>query len=72
MVNLLGAPGFQGPAVYQGLEKVLAIEGAHVHLYGKTTTKPFRKMGHVTITDPDENRLEEKARAVKKQLKIIS
>lgn len=72
MVNLLGAPGFQGPAIYQGLEEVLAIEGAHVHLYGKTITKPFRKMGHVTITDPNEQRLEEKARAVKKQLKIIS
>ena len=72
MVNLLGTPGFQGPAVYQGLEKVLAMEGAHVHLYGKSITKPFRKMGHVTITDSDENRLKEKALIIKKKLKIIS
>ena len=72
MVNLLGEAGFQGQAVYQGLEEVLAMEGAHVHLYGKAITKPFRKMGHVTITDSDENQLQEKARTVKKMLKIIS
>ena len=72
MVNLLGAPGFEGPAVYQGLEKILALEGVHVHLYGKKITKPFRKMGHVTIADPNPDRLEEKARIVKNQLKVIS
>ena len=72
MVNLLGEPEFQGTAVYQGLDEVLAIKGAHVHLYGKKITKPFRKMGHVTISDIDHNGLEEKARLVKKHLKIIS
>jgi 5-(carboxyamino)imidazole ribonucleotide synthase len=72
MVNLLGEPGFQGPAVYEGLEEVLALAGAHIHLYGKKITKPFRKMGHVTITDTKQHNLEEKARFVKNHLKIKS
>jgi 5-(carboxyamino)imidazole ribonucleotide synthase len=72
MVNLLGAPEYEGPAQYVGMDSVLGMEGAHVHLYGKEITKPFRKMGHVTITSSDASGLEEKARVVKKQLKIIS
>ena len=72
MVNLLGAPGYQGPAVYEGLDAVLAIQGAHIHLYGKAVTKPFRKMGHVTIVDNQIGNLEEKALNVKNHLKIIS
>ena len=72
MVNLLGAPGFEGPASYQGLDKILSLAGAHVHLYGKTLTKPFRKMGHVTITDSNNSQLQEKARFVKEHLKIVS
>lgn len=49
MVNLLGEEGATGPAVYRGLEEVIAWPGVHVHLYGKTITKPHRKMGHVNI-----------------------
>ncbi|MCR9141484.1 MAG: ATP-grasp domain-containing protein [bacterium] len=51
MVNLLGTRG-TGPAHYRGMEKILAMPGVHVHLYGKIVTRPFRKMGHVTITGP--------------------
>jgi len=49
MVNLLGEAGFTGEAQYEGLEDVLALKGVNVHLYGKRFTKPFRKMGHVTV-----------------------
>ena len=70
MVNLLGEDGFSGIAFYEGLEDVLSVSGVHVHLYGKLLTKPFRKMGHVTITDTDFDSLEEKARFVKDKLKI--
>ncbi len=49
MVNLLGEANATGPAVYRGLEEVIALPGVHVHLYGKTITKPHRKMGHVNI-----------------------
>lgn len=72
MVNLLGEPGFTGDAVYEGLEEVLAIDGVNIHLYGKTTTKPFRKMGHVTIIDNDLKSAMQKADRVKKILKVKS
>ena len=70
MVNLLGEDGFTGLARLEGLEETLAIEGAKVHLYGKKLTKPFRKMGHVTIIDQDISRLKEKVQQVKQTLKI--
>lgn len=72
MVNLLGAEGFAGEALYEGMEEVLKIEGVHPFLYGKKKTKPFRKMGHVTIIDPDFGKLKEKVNFVKKTLKVIS
>ncbi|MDB5273526.1 MAG: phosphoribosylaminoimidazole carboxylase, ATPase subunit [Chitinophagaceae bacterium] len=70
MVNILGEDGFSGEVVYEGLEKALTLEGVHVHFYGKKTTKPFRKMGHVTILDENLEALKEKAKAVKSWLKI--
>ena len=53
MINLLGEKGYDGVAKYKGLEKILALDGVYVHLYGKKYTKPFRKMGHATIVDDD-------------------
>ncbi|BDD00343.1 5-(carboxyamino)imidazole ribonucleotide synthase [Persicobacter psychrovividus] len=70
MVNLLGEEGFEGMAKYEGTDEVMAVDGAHVHLYGKSYTKPFRKMGHVTIVDADLERLKEKATYIKNTLKI--
>lgn len=72
MVNLLGEPDFSGPAKYQGFEEVLKVSGVHVHLYGKKLTKPFRKMGHVTIIDQDVESLRQKATFVKQTLKVIA
>lgn len=72
MINLLGEKGHEGPAKYDGLEKVLAIDGAYVHLYGKKHTKPFRKMGHVTIVDQNRDQAIEKARLIQETLKVIS
>ncbi len=72
MINVLGEPGYEGPAVYQGIEKVLKSTGVYVHLYGKALTKPFRKMGHVTIVDNDREKAIEKARFVQQTLKVIS
>ena len=72
MVNLLGEPGCEGPAKYEGLEQVLDIPGAYVHLYGKKITKPFRKMGHVTITDTNLQDLRERVSYIKSILKIVS
>ena len=72
MVNLLGEPGYSGPARYAGFEEVLGLQGAHIHLYGKRLTKPYRKMGHVTIVDDDMERLHDKIEFVKQKLKVIA
>lgn len=72
MVNLLGEPGFQGPARYTGVEECLAFEGIYIHLYGKALTAPYRKMGHATITASTLEAALEKAQFVKKTLKIIT
>lgn len=72
MINLLGEKGFEGDAVYEGLEEVMAIEGVFVHLYGKKTTKSFRKMGHVTVIDDSIENAKKKAMVVKERLKVKS
>jgi 5-(carboxyamino)imidazole ribonucleotide synthase len=72
MVNLLGEDGYSGPAKYQGFEEVINVPGVFVHLYGKKLTKPFRKMGHVTILDEDIVMLKSKATFVKQTLKVLA
>ena len=72
MVNLLGEKGFEGNAVYDGLEEVLFMEETHLHLYGKKTTKPFRKMGHVTVTAASIEDATLKAEKIKKLIRIRS
>jgi 5-(carboxyamino)imidazole ribonucleotide synthase len=72
MVNVLGEDGFSGLAKYNGLEEVLSQPGVYVHLYGKKLTKPFRKMGHVTVVDSDLERLKAKANFVRQTLKVTT
>jgi 5-(carboxyamino)imidazole ribonucleotide synthase len=72
MINLLGEKGHEGVAVYEGMEKVMALEGVYIHLYGKKYTKPFRKMGHITIVDQNREAAIEKANYIKETLKVIS
>jgi len=72
MVNLLGEEGHTGEAIYQGMEDVLAMEGVYPHLYGKSTVKPFRKMGHITIIDQDVEKAKAKARKVKEMVKVVA
>ena len=70
MVNLLGEKGFSGEAVYEGFESALALPGTHIHLYGKRYTKPFRKMGHVTVTASSLEEAIVNARKVQGILKV--
>lgn len=72
MINLLGEPGYEGEPIYIGIEEALAIPGVNVHIYGKKITKPFRKMGHVTVVDKDIEKAIKKAEKVKKIIKVIS
>lgn len=71
MVNLLGEDGHAGEAYYKGMDEVLAMPGVYPHLYGKTTTKSFRKMGHVTIVGDDLGSLNAKVALVREKLKVF-
>jgi 5-(carboxyamino)imidazole ribonucleotide synthase len=68
MINLLGEKGYSGEASYEGLEEAMRMNGIHIHLYGKKETRPFRKMGHVTVTNPS---LEEAIKLAEKVSNII-
>jgi len=64
MLNILGKPDYEGPVYYEWLKEALAIEGVKIHLYGKKITKPFRKMGHITILDKDIKKALEKGEQI--------
>jgi 5-(carboxyamino)imidazole ribonucleotide synthase len=72
IVNLVGENGHSGPASYEGLENILAMDNVFVHIYGKQQTKPGRKMGHVTILSSERQELLHKANQIKHGLKVIS
>lgn len=72
MINLLGDFGHEGRAVYEGLEDIMKFSGVYVHLYGKLNTKPFRKMGHITIVDDDITKAKQKAKMVKQLIRVIT
>jgi 5-(carboxyamino)imidazole ribonucleotide synthase len=72
MVNLVGEEGFSGPVTYQNIEKIMAIDGVTPHIYGKRETRPFRKMGHVTIVNEDMAEARKIAEEVKNSIRVIS
>ena len=72
MVNILGAEGYEGPVVYEGLTESMAIEGVKIHLYGKKITRPYRKMGHVTVLSSTLECALKKAEKVKQLIKVQS
>ncbi len=72
MINLLGEADFEGEAIYQNLETIMGMKGVIVHLYGKQFTKPFRKMGHVTIYGDQLSLLKETGRKVAEILKVTA
>ena len=72
MVNILGEEGYTGLADFIGVHEILSIPGVSLHIYGKKITKPFRKMGHVTIVDRNIEGAVEKATKVKQALKAVS
>jgi|TARA_B100001996_G_scaffold31231_1_gene23697 5-(carboxyamino)imidazole ribonucleotide synthase len=70
MVNLVGEKGFSGPVVYNGIEEAMQYDNVSVHLYGKSETKPNRKMGHATILDTSLKNGLSRAKSIKKIIKI--
>ena len=71
MLNLLGDKNSSGKAAYPGMDEVLKIKGVYPHIYGKAISKPFRKMGHVTVVNESLAKAKEKALMVKSLLKVI-
>ena len=72
MVNIIGSEGHSGKAAYDGLEEVLQIDNAFVHIYGKHQTKPGRKMGHITLLSNEKADLVHKANKIKQVLKVVA
>ncbi len=72
MVNLVGAEGHTGNVLYDNMEEILKMEGVTPHIYGKKQTRPFRKMGHVTIVNNDIAKARKIAEQVKETIKVIS
>ena len=72
MVNLVGAEEYAGNVIYENIDKIMAIEGVTPHLYGKKQTRPFRKMGHVTIVNKDIDEARKIAEIVKNTIRVIA
>ena len=72
MVNLVGEEGYSGQVIYENIEKIMAIDGVTPHIYGKRETRPFRKMGHVTIVNEDMVEARRIAEEVKNSIRVIS
>ncbi|WP_428224830.1 5-(carboxyamino)imidazole ribonucleotide synthase [Flavobacterium sp.] len=72
MVNLVGEEGYTGQVVYENIDKIMAIDGVTPHIYGKRETRPFRKMGHVTIVNENMNEARRVAEEVKNSIRVIS
>jgi 5-(carboxyamino)imidazole ribonucleotide synthase len=72
IVNLIGEPEHTGPAVYDGLDKILAMDNVFVHIYGKAVTKPGRKMGHITILSSERQELLHKANQIKHTIRVVT
>lgn len=72
MVNLVGSEGYSGQVVYENISNIMAIDGVTPHIYGKRETRPFRKMGHVTIVNENMNEARRIAEEVKNSIRVIS
>ena len=72
MVNLVGEEGYEGNVLYENIENIMELEGVTPHVYGKKLTRPFRKMGHVTIVHEDLGEARKVAEMVKKTIRVIS
>ena len=72
MVNLVGEVGFSGEVVYENMEEILKMDGVTPHIYGKKQTRPFRKMGHVTVVNNNLAEARKVAEKVKNTIRVIS
>lgn len=72
MYNLMGEPGEEGTPLVSGLDEILSLPEVSLHMYGKKETRPFRKMGHITVTAENVDKAVEVTEKVKSIVKIIA
>jgi 5-(carboxyamino)imidazole ribonucleotide synthase len=72
MLNLIGSEGHTGSVIYQGMDSILELPGVHPHIYGKVTTKPYRKMGHITVSAPTIEEAKSIAGSIKDKVQVIA
>ena len=72
MVNLVGKKSHSGSVLYKNIDQILAIDGVTPHIYGKKETRPYRKMGHITIINNSLDKARSIAEEVKSIIEVIS
>ncbi|WP_106795142.1 5-(carboxyamino)imidazole ribonucleotide synthase [Aquimarina sp. Aq78] len=72
MVNLVGKEGYTGDVIYKNIEEIMKMKGVTPHIYGKKQTRPYRKMGHVTIIHENIDEARKIAEKVKNTIQVIS
>ena len=63
-------PDATGTPCYDGLAEALELPHVHAHLYGKSTVKPHRKMGHITVTGPDVHSVQQSVLKLRETVKV--
>ena len=72
MVNLVGEDNRKGPVIYKNMDQIIGIKGVNPHIYGKKETRPNRKMGHITVINPNIDEAIKIAKEIKKTVKVTS
>jgi 5-(carboxyamino)imidazole ribonucleotide synthase len=71
MVNILGPEGFSGSYSVKGLNNLFKVPGIKLYLYGKKSTKPRRKLGHITATGKTTDQALQRASKARKMIAVI-
>ncbi|MEM2141043.1 hypothetical protein [Nitrososphaera sp.] len=71
MVNILGPEGFEGMYVVEGLKSAMKVPGVALYIYGKQSSKPRRKLGHITATGRTAAEAIARATKARKSIKLV-
>lgn len=72
LLNILGDARYEGVARFEGLETLENQEQVFVHVYGKKQTRPYRKMGHVTVLENTVENALKKIEKIRETLKVVA
>jgi 5-(carboxyamino)imidazole ribonucleotide synthase len=71
MVNILGSEGSNGSYAVGGLRRLLSVPGVKLYIYGKKTSKPGRKLGHITATGRTVDEAIERAEKARSRFELM-